>query len=94
MDERSGNSLLREASSTRARFFGWQMSSAEIYESMVTDVCTLDRGTMIRRLLTFNDGVQLDFSAEYLEGCETERVRHLLVAAMWRSQMRRITAAL
>ena len=56
--------------------------SAHIYESLVADVCTLDRKTLINRLLRFQDGIELDFSREYLEGCETERIRHLLVAAL------------
>lgn len=68
--------------------------SARIYESLVGEVCTLSRNTLIKRLLRFTDGVELDFSQEYLDGCETERIRHLLVAAMWRSRMRQMTAAL
>ena len=65
------------------------MTSAQVYESLVSEIGGMERAAMVERLLHFEGPVRLDFTQEYLEGRETEYLRHLLMAAMWRAQMRR-----
>jgi hypothetical protein len=55
-----------------------------LYESLIQEVCGLDRSIMIERLADFSGDLRLDFSRAYLESCDTERLRHLLLAALWR----------
>ncbi len=61
------------------------MSSAELYDSLLVEVAELDREQMIARLTRFPGDLRLDFSKDYLEGCQTDQLRHLLLAALWRS---------
>ncbi len=64
------------------------MTSAQVYESLVSEVGGLDREPMIGRLVGFEGAVRLDFTREYLEGTGTEEIRHLLLAALWRCRVR------
>ncbi len=64
------------------------MSSTEIYESLLQQVVSLDRSGMIERLQHFPGDLRLDFSEEYLRSCDSDRLRHLLLAALWRCQMK------
>jgi hypothetical protein len=64
------------------------MSSAELYESLIHQVADLPRADMIQRLARFSGNVRLDFSRDYLDGCDTDQLRHLLLAAMWRDASR------
>jgi hypothetical protein len=61
------------------------MSSSELYESLLVEVAEMGREQMIAQLARFPGNVRLDFSEDYLEGCGTDQLRHLLLAAMWRS---------
>ncbi len=65
------------------------MSSAELYDSLVVQVATLPRAAMIDRLARFPGQLRLDFSQDYLNGCETDQLRHLLLAALWRDASRK-----
>jgi hypothetical protein len=47
---------------------------------------------MIDRLSRFHGNLHLDFSSEFLRTCETDQLRHLLVAALWRCEMKRSRA--
>jgi len=58
-----------------------------LYESLVQQVCGLSRDELRERLANFSGPMPLDFSPDYLDGCSVEQMRHLLVAAMWRSQL-------
>jgi hypothetical protein len=64
------------------------MSSTEAYESFLVQVATLDRDALIARLSQFHGNLRLDFSPEYLATCPTEQLRHLLLAALWRCEMK------
>lgn len=64
------------------------MSSAETYESFLVQVASLDRAALIARLAQFSGDLRLDFSPEYLATCQTDQLRHLLLAAMWRCEMK------
>ena len=68
------------------------MTSAQLYESLVTELCDLDRPSLIARLTHFDGPLHLDFSDEYLEQCTTENIRHLLLAAIWRCRMKQQSA--
>ncbi len=64
------------------------MSSSETYESFLVQVASLDRDTLIARLSQFQGNLRLDFSPDYLATCSTDRLRHLLIAALWRCEMK------
>ncbi len=64
------------------------MGSEQLYESLVHEIFGLDRATMIERLTHFDGDLALDFSEEFLNGCDTDRIRHLLMAAVWRCRMK------
>ena len=64
------------------------MNAFETYQSVVQSVCELDRYVIIQRLTHFNADMPLDFTAEYLDACTTDQLRHLLVAALWRWHQR------
>jgi hypothetical protein len=61
------------------------MSSAELYDSLLVEVAEMEREEMITQLTRFPGDLRLDFSRDYLEGCQTDQLRHLLLAALWRS---------
>jgi len=65
------------------------MSSVELYESLIAEVCELDRANLIERLAHFTGNVRLDFTEEFLARCDNEKLRHLLLAAEWRSRCKR-----
>ena len=64
------------------------MTSAQVYESLVSEVGSLEREAMVARLVNFEGPVRLDFTEEFLAGKTTEEIRHLLMAALWRSRVR------
>jgi hypothetical protein len=66
------------------------MSSTEIYESIIGEVCDLTRAALIERLLHFNGDLRLDFTRDYLAACDTDRLRHLLLAAEWRARSKNL----
>jgi hypothetical protein len=64
------------------------VGSSELYESLIQEVCGLERDAVIERLSRFPGDLRLDFSLDYLHSCDTERLRHLLLAAMWRCRIK------
>jgi hypothetical protein len=64
------------------------VASSELYESLLQEVCGLERAAVIERLSRFPGDLRLDFSPDYLQGCDTERLRHLLLAAMWSCRLK------
>ena len=64
------------------------MSSNETYESFLVQVATMERAALISRLAQFQGNLRLDFSPEFLATCGTDRLRHLLLAALWRCEMK------
>lgn len=69
------------------------MTSSEEYEAIAREVCTLDRSALIDRLTHFDSQLPLDFSEEFLAASPTDRLRHILVAALWRCRMKELTAS-
>ncbi len=68
------------------------MSSREVYESVLLEVASLDRPALIDRLAHFAGDLHLDFSEDFLARCDTDRMRHMLVAAIWRCRTKTATA--
>ena len=64
------------------------MTSNEVYENLVTEICSLERPALIAQLTHFDGDLRLDFSEEYLRQSSTENLRHLLLAALWRCRTR------
>ena len=64
------------------------MTSSQLYESLITEICVLERETLIERLCHFDGDLRLDFPQTYLATCATEYLRHLLLAAEWRCRMK------
>jgi hypothetical protein len=62
------------------------MSSIEVYESLIAEVYGLERAAMIERLAHFPGNLRLDFTEDFLTRCDDDRLRHLLLAAEWRSR--------
>ncbi len=60
-------------------------------DQLIRDIAEMERPTLIDRLTHFDAPIQLDFSAEYLEACSTDKLRHILMAACL--QARRAQAA-
>jgi hypothetical protein len=70
----------------------WQaMGSDETYQRICDQVCGMDRHAVMEDLLHFPGDLHLDFPEEYLEGCSTEKIQHLLVAAMWRNFVKQLS---
>ena len=57
------------------------MSSELSFEKMCSKVASMGKREVIRRLLSF-DGMKVDFTADYLEKLSTDRLRHILLAAV------------
>lgn len=68
------------------------MSSAQIYEALTQEVFDLSRADLIDCLTHFTGDLRLDFSADYLRSCDDDRLRHLLMAALWRCRMKSLNA--
>lgn len=69
------------------------MSSAEVYDSLITELAPLGRAQLLQRLAELHPGFPLDFSEEFLSACETERLRHLVLAATWQCRCRQVATA-
>jgi hypothetical protein len=63
------------------------MSKLEIFENIAADVYLFDRARIVDELLHFAS-FPLDLTQEYLATCPTEKLRHLLAAALWRAHTR------
>ena len=48
----------------------------------------MDREELISRLSRFPGNLRLDFSEDYLESCDTDQLRHVLMAALWRCELK------
>ena len=57
------------------------MSAELSFEKMCTKVASMSKREVIRRLLNF-DGIKMDFSEDYLKDLSTDRLRHILLAAV------------
>ena len=68
-------------------------SDSAVYEALANEVCSLERTDLIERLTHFGTQLPLDFSPEYLATCSTDQMRHWLVAALWRCEIKRKNTA-
>ena len=57
------------------------MSADLSFEKMCSKIASMKKQEIIRRLLNFN-GMKMDFTPDYLEDLSTDRLRHILLAAI------------
>lgn len=58
------------------------MSADFSFENMCSKIASMSKREVIRRLLHFDGGIKLDFTSDYLEKLSTDRLRHILLAAV------------
>ena len=63
------------------------MSAPRNFEEIMVSVASLGKAEIIDRLMKF-DGIKLDFSSDYLKKQTSERLQHILMAAIT-TKMRR-----
>jgi len=61
------------------------METDNPYEDINHYVCSLDRRALRHELTHFDGPFPLDFSADYLTAASTDKLRHILAAALWRT---------
>jgi hypothetical protein len=59
-----------------------EMSADFSFEKMCSRITAMSKQEVIRRLLHFDGPIKLDFSPAYLEELSTDRLRHILLAAV------------
>jgi len=52
------------------------------FEKTATTIASLNASELIRRISGFRGRFRLDFTEEYLKGQTTDRLRHILLAAL------------
>ena len=52
------------------------------FENMCSKIASMGKREVIRRLLNFDGSIKMDFSLDYLQGLSTDRLRHILLAAV------------
>jgi len=57
------------------------MTSRELFEQAATSIAALDRDELKRRIRNFRGRFKLDFTEDYLENLNIDRLRHILLAA-------------
>ena len=58
------------------------MSSGFSFEKICCKITSMNKREVIRRLLHFDGPIKLDYSSDYLESLSTDRLRHILLAAV------------
>ncbi|MBN1816785.1 MAG: hypothetical protein JW828_05465 [Sedimentisphaerales bacterium] len=58
------------------------MRQSQSVEEIVSLIATLSKSQVKDRLLHFHGRPRLDFTESYLDGLSTDRLRHILLAAM------------
>lgn len=58
------------------------MGRASSFEKIVSAIASLNKSEVKRRLLQFKGRIKLDFTESYLDGLSTDKLRHILLAAM------------
>jgi hypothetical protein len=67
-------------------------NSSQVYDALIVELAPLDRPALIVRLTAIHPGLPLDFSRDFLNACDTERLRHLVLAAEWRCRLKSVQA--
>jgi len=60
---------------------GDKMTSKEFFEQTATSIAALDRDELKRRIRNFHGRFKLDFTEDYLNQLNIDRLRHILLAA-------------
>jgi hypothetical protein len=60
-------------------------ATLETVDSYVTRIAEMERGELIREILTFRCTFPLDFTREYLAAQTADQLRHILMAATMHS---------
>lgn len=58
------------------------MSAEFSLEKMCCQIASMSKSEVIRRLINFKGRIKLDYSRDYLETLSTDRLRHILFAAV------------
>ncbi len=61
------------------------MDAVSPYENIAQQVYNMDRTELIYELTHFDGPFPLDFSSDYLASTTTDKMRHILAAALWRA---------
>jgi hypothetical protein len=57
------------------------MDPRKLFEQTATSIAALDRDELKRRIRNFRGRFKLDFTEDYLEHLNIDRLRHILLAA-------------
>lgn len=57
------------------------MDTRQLYERTATSIAALDRDELKRRIRNFKGRFKLDFTEDYLDHLNVDRLRHILLAA-------------
>ena len=58
------------------------MNSRDFFERTATSIAALDRDELKRRIRNFKGRFKLDFTDDYLDKLNVDRLRHILLAAL------------
>ena len=58
------------------------MSARYSLNDLIVSIASLSKGELKRRIRNFKGRFKLDFSEDYLDGLSTDRLRHILMAAL------------
>ena len=58
------------------------MNSRDFFEQTATSIAALDRDELKRRIRNFKGRFKLDFTDDYLDRLNVDRLRHILLAAL------------
>lgn len=52
------------------------------FETVCTEIATMDKAEVKHHILHFDGPVRLDFTEDYLDSLDLEKLRHILLAAL------------
>lgn len=64
------------------------MTADRCLEQSATTVVSMGKSELKKRIRSFNERFRLDFSDDYLNGVNADRLRHILMAAMINARVR------
>lgn len=72
-------------------FLEWKLMAPDIsFEQYCAYITSLSKPEIKERLLHFDGPIKMDFTDDYLETLDVDRLRHILMAAVVTSQMKKI----
>ncbi len=78
---RADTRIVGPDSQKRRTLAGDVMTSKEFFEQTATSIAALDRDELKRRIRNFRGRFKLDFTEDYLNQLNIDRLRHILLAA-------------